>query len=282
MSKKWDESPRDLLRAQPDFDLSKVDPDSTPGFDGDSKAGAKALTAMDEELDDLQERLFAAAKEGATDRVLVVLQAMDAAGKGGIVRHVAGLVDPQGLQIHAFKAPTDEEKSHNFLWRIRKQLPSAGMIGIFDRSHYEDVLIHRVRKLTPLPEIEKRYDVIKKFEAELAAGGTRVIKIMLHISKDEQRERLLERIDRPDKFWKYSPGDIDERKLWDDYMEAFQIAISKTSTDDAPWYVVPGNHKWYARLAVAQILHETLSDIDPQWPKATFDQAVERKRLAES
>jgi PPK2 family polyphosphate:nucleotide phosphotransferase len=269
------------LRVGPGFVLAEVDPESTPGYDGGKASGQKDLAAGAAQLDDLQERLYAASRSEATDAaVLLVLQAMDSAGKGGIVRHVVGSVDPQGILLTAFKKPTPEELAHDFLWRVEKRVPGPGFIGVFDRSHYEDVLIGRVRQLAPAEEIERRYGAINDFEARLAASGIRVVKVMLHISSDEQKERLGERLDRPDKYWKYNPGDVDEREHWNAYMAAYQVAFDRTSTDAAPWHVVPANHKWYARLAVQSLLLEALNDIDPQWPAATFDIAVEKARLA--
>ncbi len=212
--------------------------------------------------------------------MLLVLQAMDTAGKGGIVKHVVGSVDPQGVHIHSFKAPTDEEKKHDFLWRVRPELPRPGTIGVFDRSHYEDVLIHRVRELSTLEEIEKRYDLINAFEAEVAAAGTTIVKVMLHISPDEQKARLAARLGNPAKHWKYNPGDVDERALWTSYMAAYEIALQRTTTDTAPWHVVPANHKWYARLAVQQLLLDALRGLKQEWPKADYDVEVEKKRLA--
>jgi PPK2 family polyphosphate:nucleotide phosphotransferase len=205
---------------------------------------------------------------------------MDTAGKGGIIRHVVGGIDPQGVHIHAFKAPTDEEKSHDFLWRIRRQLPPAGIIGVFDRSHYEDVLIHRVRGFSTPEVIEERYGLIAEFERELVASGTTLIKVMLNISSDEQKARLQERLDRPDKHWKFNPGDIDERMRWPAYQEAYQIAIDRTATPEAPWYVVPADRKWYARWAVQTLLLDALRGLDPQWPAADFDVEEQKRRLA--
>jgi PPK2 family polyphosphate:nucleotide phosphotransferase len=271
-----------LIPVSADFELANIDPSSTPGFDGDKKDAEKALSKNAERLAELQERLFAESKFGGERRVLLVLQGMDTAGKGGILRHVIGGVDPQGVQIHAFKAPTDEEKSHDFLWRIRKELPTAGNIGVFDRSHYEDVLIHRVRGFSSPETVEERYGIIEEFEKELVAQGTMIIKVMLHISADEQKERLHERLDRPEKNWKYNPGDVDERLLWSEYQEAYEIALRRTTTAAAPWYVIPATHKWYARWAVQQLLLEALKGIDPQWPSADYDVETEKRRLAES
>lgn len=265
------------------FRLADVDPRSTPGYDGSKADGARALESGLDELNQLQERLFAESRVGvAKDSVLLILQAMDSAGKGGIVRHVVGGVDPQGVALAAFKAPTAEELAHDFLWRVTPRLPEPGFIGVFDRSHYEDVLIGRVRSLAPADEIERRYDAINAFEAEAAASGIRIIKVMLHISPDEQKARLMERLERPDKHWKYNPGDVDERLLWDDYMAAYQTVFDRTSTAAAPWHVIPADRKWYARLAVQELLLDALQGIDPQWPAADFDVEAEKKRLAAS
>ena len=261
--------------------LAGVDPDATPGFQGGKADGAASLATGLAALGDLQERLFARSAVGeAQASVLLVLQAMDSAGKGGIVRHVVGGVDPQGVELAAFKAPTAEELQHDFLWRIEKRLPAEGKIGVFDRSHYEDVLIGRVRALAPAEEIERRYDAIVAFEQRVVESGTRIVKVMLDISRDEQKKRLLERLDRPEKHWKFNPGDTDERLLWDDYMAAYDTVFERTSTEAAPWYVIPANRKWYARLAVQELLLAALEDIDPQWPLADYDVEAERKRLA--
>lgn len=279
----WTDAAPDLLRVEAGFSLADVDPDSTPGFAGKNGDGARALAEGHSELGALQERLYASTRSGArNESVLLVLQAMDTAGKGGIVRHVVGMMDPQGVTVAAFKKPTTTELAHDFLWRIEKRLPERGFIGVFDRSHYEDVLIGKVRQLAPKSEIERRYDAINDFESLVVDSGTRIIKVMLHISRDEQRGRLAERLERPDKHWKYNPGDVDERLLWDDYMHAYQTVFERTSTEVAPWYVVPANAKWYARLAVQELLLAELHRIDPQWPAADFDIEVEKRRLAQS
>lgn len=277
----WTDAASDILRVAEGFRLDDVDPGSTPGYAGGKARGRADLATGLETLGDLQERLYAASRVGdGEDAVLLVLQAMDSAGKGGIVRHVVGGVDPQGTELAAFKAPTEEERAHDFLWRVERRLPRPGLIGVFDRSHYEDVLIGRVRSLAEPAEIERRYGAINRFEEEVAAAGTRIVKVMLHISSEEQKERLMERLDRPDKHWKYNPGDVDERMLWPQYMDAYQTVLERTSTDAAPWHVVPANHKWYARLAVQELLLTALEGIDPQWPAADFDVEAERKRLA--
>jgi PPK2 family polyphosphate:nucleotide phosphotransferase len=278
----WKSDPRSLLSVGAGFDLAAVDPDSTPGFDGGKKSGETSLALNHQELNDLQERLFAESRMGGVRSVLLVIQAMDTAGKGGIVEHVVGGISPEGLAVHAFKKPTKEELEHDFLWRIRAQLPGAGIVGVFDRSHYEDVLIARVRAFAPADEIEQRYAQIVDFEGELADRGMTIVKVMLHISEPEQKARLADRLDRVDKQWKYNPGDLDERALWPKYQEAYQIALERTSMADAPWYVVPANHKWYARIAVQQLLLGALRDLAPTWPAVDYDVETEKKRLAAS
>ncbi len=273
-----------LLRAGDGFDLSKVDTASTPGFEHQGKHGKKqgtaALAEGAVELADLQEKLYVGGLDGDQRRILLVLQAMDTAGKGGIVGHVVGSVNPYGIHIAAFKAPTDEEKAHDFLWRIHKQVPAAGMLGVFDRSHYEDVLVHRVKHYSTPEVIEERYGLINDFEKELTEAGTIVIKVMLNISIDEQRHRLEARLDDPTKHWKFNANDLDDRALWPDFMAAYQIAISRTSTDAAPWYVIPADHKWYARLAVQQLLIDAMRRLHQDWPVAAFDLEAQKARLA--
>ncbi len=261
-------------------DVQDLDTRATPGFSGKKAEGREFLLARDAELDELQERLYAAHHGSADGRsVLLIVQGMDTSGKGGIMRHVVGSVDPQGVDITAFKAPTAEEKKHDFLWRIRPHAPAPGIIGVFDRSQYEDVLIHRVHGWADAKEIRSRYTAINAFERELAAAGTTVVKVMLHVSHAEQGERLMERLERPDKHWKYNPGDVDEREHWDDYMEAYTRALRATSTVGAPWHVVPADRKWYARIAVQQLLIDALREIAPQWPAADFDVDEEIGRL---
>jgi PPK2 family polyphosphate:nucleotide phosphotransferase len=261
-------------------DLTAIDTDAAPGFDGKKADGKAALAEMQPELADLQERLWAERTAGSERRVLLVLQGMDTSGKGGVMRHTIGLVDPQGVRITSFKAPTEEERAHDFLWRIEKGLPEAGYIGVFDRSHYEDVLIARVRGLADVGEIERRYGAINDFEARLVDQGFSIVKCMLHISADEQKARLAERLANPEKHWKYNPGDLDERAHWPAYREAYEIALERTSTDVAPWHVVPADKKWFRNLAVGQILLDTLRGLDLQWPAADFDVDAETARLA--
>ena len=260
-------------------DLEALETDAAPGFDGKKADGKVALAEMGEELADLQERLFALRAVGTRRRVLLVLQGMDTSGKGGTLRHTVGLMDPQGVRITSFKAPSDEEREHDFLWRVEKAVPSPGYVGVFDRSHYEDVLIGRVRALAPPAEIERRYDQINDFEQRLTDEGTTIIKCMLHISADEQKERLLARLDDPTKHWKYNPGDLDERALWPAYRDAYEIALERTSTEVAPWHVIPSDKKWYRNLAVGGLLLDALRGLDLAWPAADFDVEEQRRLL---
>jgi len=262
-------------------DLTAISTDATPGFSGKKAEGEQALLDLGPDLSGLQERLFAEGTTGSPRNVLLVLQGMDTSGKGGTLRNTVGLVDPQGVRIHSFKAPTKEELAHDFLWRIENALPGPGYLGVFDRSHYEDVLIVRVRQLAPPEEVERRYDAINEFEQRLVEGGTTILKCMLHISPDEQKERLQARLDDPTKHWKYNPKDLDERALWPAYREAYEIALERTNTEHAPWHVIPADRKWYRNLAIGRLLHQALTDLDPQWPVADFDVETETKRLAE-
>ncbi|MFC0359777.1 polyphosphate kinase 2 family protein [Kytococcus schroeteri] len=269
----------DALRAERGFRLSELDPRSTPAFEGDKVQGKLAMMAADAEVDELQERLWANGTRGDKRRLLVVVQGMDTSGKGGVMRHVIGAMDPQGTRIASFKKPTAEELRHDFLWRIRQQVPAPGEIGVFDRSHYEDVLVVRVHDLVPPAEWQKRYALINAFERQLAARGVTMVKVMLHVSPEEQAERLLDRLERPDKHWKFNPGDLDERDHWADYQKAYQVMLTRTSTKGAPWYVVPADRKWYARLAVQQLVLEHLRGLDLQWPEADFDVEASTARL---
>lgn len=278
----WTTRPHEALRVGKGFDLASFDRRSTPGWTGGKSAAESALAVQGEALSELQERLFAHGRTGGTRSVLLVLQGMDTAGKGGIVRHVIGMVDPQGVALRSFGVPTRAERRHHYLWRIRNALPRPGYIGVFDRSHYEDVLVVRVEELVPQAQWEGRYDEINAFEAEVVASGTAVVKVALMVSQQEQAARLAERLDRPDKHWKYNPGDIDARERWPLYQAAYQAVLDRTSSDVAPWYVVPADRKWYARLAVGALLHRALAGLDLEWPAADFDVEVERRRLAES
>jgi PPK2 family polyphosphate:nucleotide phosphotransferase len=276
------QSVTEMLRVPPteaETDLAALDTRATPGFTGGKKDGKKALAGLAEELAELQERLFAEGRSGGSRRLLLVLQGMDTSGKGGTLRHAVGIFDPQGVRIASFKAPTKAELRHDFLWRVERQLPGPGMIGIFDRSHYEDVLVGKVHALAPADEIERRYGAINDFEQRLVEAGTTVVKCLLHISAEEQRDRLLARLDDPTKHWKFNPGDVDERALWSRYRAAYETVLARCSTDAAPWFVVPADRKWYRNWAVANVLLETLRGLDPKWPAADFDVDEQRRRL---
>ncbi|GAA2758145.1 polyphosphate kinase 2 family protein [Actinopolymorpha rutila] len=270
----------DVLALPPGpVDLAKLPTGTTPGFDGGKRAGKRALAELAPTVSNLQERLFAEGHTGGTRSLLLVLQGMDTSGKGGTLRHSVGLVDPQGVRITSFKAPTRQELRHDFLWRIRKALPEPGYLGIFDRSHYEDVLVARVHELVPPETWTVRYDVINEFERELSGNGVTVVKCFLHLSKKEQKKRLAARLEDPTKYWKYNPGDVDERARWEDYQVAYAAALERTNTDAAPWYVVPADRKWYRNLAITKLLVERLSDLDPKWPTADYDVQGELTRL---
>ena len=268
------------LEAWPGFVLSDRDPRSTPGYHGDKDTGAELMAATAPELADLQEQLYAESKAGGKAAVLLVVQGMDTSGKGGIMRHVVGSMDPQGVHYTAFKAPTKEEQAHPFLWRIRNALPQPGELGVFDRSHYEDVLIARVHNLVPPATWGRRYGQINAFERSVTTAGTTIVKVMLHISSEEQKARLTARLDRPHKHWKYKPSDVDERESWPAYQRAYQSAVEKCSTGAAPWFVIPADRKWYARLAVQPLMVEHLRKMSLGWPTATFDVETEKARLA--
>lgn len=275
----WTTDPRIELRAGPDFHLAELDRNGQPGWEGDKDDGEAYLPERGEEMSELQERLYAEGRDDGTRSVLLILQGLDTAGKGGIVRHVVGMVDPQGVSLASFGVPTEEELSHHYLWRIEKELPPAGRIGVFDRSHYEDVLVVRVDELVPEEVWRERYDEINAWEKKVVEGGTTIIKVALMVSYAEQGERLMERLERPDKYWKFNPGDIDTRSKWPAFQEAYADVFRLTSTDHAPWYVVPADKKWYSRLAVTEILTRTLEEMDLGWPEADFDVEEMRKAL---
>ncbi|MFI6421129.1 PPK2 family polyphosphate kinase [Streptomyces sp. NPDC050842] len=281
MSYPQDTPLRDVLRVPEGerLDLTAYDASATPAGPSDKAAGLAATAALAPRLADLQERLYAASTAGDRRRLLLVLQGMDTSGKGGTVKHVIGLFNPSGCRIRAFKAPTPEEQNHPFLWRIMKALPQPGEIGIFDRSHYEDVLIARVRDLVPRARLDRRYDQINRFESSLADDGVTVVKIFLHLSYEEQRNRLLERLDNPEKHWKFNAGDIEERAVWPAYREAYEIALDRCTTDEAPWYLVPADRKWYRNWAISKLLLEHLEALDPTYPPADFDVDECRRRL---
>jgi PPK2 family polyphosphate:nucleotide phosphotransferase len=278
----WDHNPGSALKFRAGGKVADIDTDGTPGFSGDKDGSVSLQEERNKRYAELQEMLYANSKEGDHRSVLLVLQGMDTAGKGGIVKHVVGQANPQGIRYTNFGVPTEEERAHHYLWRIRNALPPAGHIGVFDRSHYEDVLIVRVHNLVP-PEVwGARYDEINAFEHELVDNGTTLVKVAMFVSLEEQKKRLAKRLSRPDKYWKYNPGDVDERKLWPSYQEAYQAVLDRTSTDYAPWYVVPCDRKWYCRLAVTELLIEALKDLNLSWPPPDFDVEAEKLRLAQS
>lgn len=246
--------------------LDGRDPDDTEyvGSEEEARAG---LLADASEIDKLQDRLYAEGKRS----LLVILQGMDTSGKDGTIRGVFNTTGPLGVSVTAFRKPSEEELAHDFLWRAHIAAPRRGTIGIFNRSHYEDVLVVKVRRFAPAKEIDKRYDHINAFEKMLTENGTTVLKFMLHISKKEQKERLQERLDDPKKHWKFNPGDLDDRKLWSDFQDAYATMLERCSTDWAPWYVIPADKKWARNAAIAKIVRKTLEDMDPAYPKVTWD-----------
>lgn len=242
--------------------LSKWNPNDIGGFKGGKRAGIAKTKKLNGKLEALQELLFAEHKH----KVLVVLQAIDTGGKDGAIRRVFDGVNPAGVRVASFKVPTPEELDHDFLWRVHKEVPGKGEMVIFNRSHYEEVLVVRVHKIVPPVVWEKHYDQINKFERILAETGTTILKFYLHINLDEQKKRLQARLDDPTKHWKFRLGDLEERKLWPNYMEAFEDMLSKTSTEYAPWYIVPANHKWYRDLVISSVLVKTLEGLKMKYP----------------
>jgi PPK2 family polyphosphate:nucleotide phosphotransferase len=252
-----------LARPGHRISLHDFDPDDKGHFEKEEDA-LEETAELIRQLDPLQERLYAESKRA----LLIVLQAIDTGGKDGTIRHVMKEINPQGCQVTSFKVPTPEELSHEFLWRVHRHVPAKGLIGVFNRSHYEDVLVTRVHDFISEDEAEKRYREINAFETMLVRNGTTVLKFYLGISKEEQRRRLQERVDDPQKRWKFSPNDLKERRYWDRYQEVYARAISATSTKSAPWYLIPANRKWYRNYLVAKILVATLKQMDPQYPPA--------------
>lgn len=274
---------RDALVRTPGavVDLASIDARSTPVGPQDKAAGVEALHELSDGLAHRQEALWAQARGGGQARVLVVLQGMDTSGKGGAVRALGRVVSPQGLHVAQFGRPTGEELAHDFLWRVRRRLPVPGTIGVFDRSHYEDVLVARVEALVDEAELQRRARAISELEAELVASGTSLVKVFLHLSPGEQHERLLARLDNPEKQWKYSPDDLAARSRWSEYQQVYAEVLAASGTTDGPWFVVPADRKWYRSWAVAALLDETLAMLDPQLPAPTYDVAEQRLLLVE-
>jgi PPK2 family polyphosphate:nucleotide phosphotransferase len=258
-----------LIKPGQKLQLEKIDTSDHAAFSGDKKEGLKELEKLNDRLEALQELLYAEHRH----KVLVILQAMDTGGKDGVIRHVFEGVNPQGVRVAGFKVPTAEELDHDYLWRAHKQVPGRGELVIFNRSYYEDVLVVRVHKLVPEAVWSKRFEQINQFERMMVEEGTTILKFFLHIDRDEQKKRLEARRDDPTKQWKFNPGDLKERHLWDGYLKAYAEAISQTSTTRAPWYVVPANRKWYRNLVIASILVDALKGLKMKYPKPDFDPA---------
>ncbi len=256
-----------LVKPDKNIKLQDFDPNDTSEFDGKKKEGEKAFLKINREIEDLQELLFAEGRQ----RLLVILQAMDTGGKDGVIRKVFEGINPQGVRVAPFKVPSTLELAHDYLWRIHQQTPKKGEIVIFNRSQYEDVLAVRVLNLMPEEVWSKRYHHINEFERLLVDEGTVILKFYLNINLEEQAERFLDRLEEPDKHWKFNPGDLDDRKLWDDYMQAYEDMLNKTSTRWAPWYVIPSNKKWYRNLLVAAIVRDALVDMKMEFPAPTPD-----------
>ena len=275
-------SVRELLRVGPGFDLAAFDARRVVAGPKDKVAALAEVGALEAEVSDLQERLYAESRGGGKRRLLVVLQGMDTSGKGGAIKALDRITEPLGTRIAQFGAPTKAELKKHYLWRIEQKLPPPGTIGVFDRSHYEDVLVVRVRNLVPAEEWEKRYDEINAWEKKWADDGIVFLKCMLYISPEEQKERLLARLAEPDKQWKYRPGDVDDRLLWDDFMQAYQVALTRCSTDHAPWYVIPADRKWHRDWLLTHLATETLREMNPHYPPTEFDVAAETARVMAS
>ena len=258
---------RYLVKPGKRINLDKWDPGDKSLAEGDKEEGKVELDQLNDELEVFQELFYAEQKQ----RLLIVLQGMDTSGKDGVIRHVFDGVNPQGVRVASFKVPTPEELAHDYLWRVHKQTPRKGEIVIFNRSHYEDVLVVRVHSLVDEAVWKKRYDQINAFERLLAEEGTTILKFYLHIDKNEQKERLQARLDEPDKNWKFNVGDLEERKLWPEYQKAYEDVLSRTSTGYAPWYIIPSNRKWYRNLLIGQILVETLKDMKMELPAVDFN-----------
>jgi len=255
------------IKFEQKINLRKLAADDATAYAGDKKSGEKELLRLNEKLEKLQELLYAEHKH----KVLIILQAMDTGGKDGVIRHVFEGVNPQGVRVAAFKVPTPEELDRDYLWRVHKQVPGKGELVIFNRSHYEDVLVVRLHKLVPESVWRRRFDQINRFERMLAEEGTTILKFFLHIDLDEQKKRLQARLDDPTKQWKFNPDDLKERKLWYQYLEAYEEAISRTSTSWAPWYVIPANRKWYRNLVVASIIIKKLQQLKMKYPRPAYD-----------
>lgn len=264
-----------LVEHRKKVNLSEWGTTKTEGYKGEKDDAIPEIEKMNAKLESLQELLYAEGKH----KLLIILQGMDTSGKDGVIRHVFEGVNPQGVRVACFKVPTPEELSHDYLWRIHKQIPAKGEVVIFNRSHYEDVLVVRVLGLVPPDIWKKRYDQINEFERMLSDEGTTILKFYLHISKEEQRQRLLERLDDPSKHWKFNPGDLETRVQWEEYMNAYEDLLEKTSTQWAPWFIIPADRKWFRDLLIARILVDKLESLDMKYPQPTENLEKYRKEL---
>lgn len=261
-------SVQDALIVRPGESFSRAGADTRhPTLFADKDDARASLKADAEAINELQDRLYAERNRS----LLVILQGIDTAGKSGTIKSVFAETSPLGMVVKAFKAPTRHELARDYLWRVHNSVPPKGYIGIFDRSHYEDVLVVKVRKFAPEAVVEQRYEQINQFEKLLSESGTKILKIMLNVSREEQGERLQDRLDKPHKHWKFNPGDLEDRALWGDFMNAYNIAVSRCATEHAPWYVVPSDSKTRRNAMVARLVRGALEEMDPQWPKADFD-----------
>ena len=279
LSAVWSLPPAQLLRFHSHTHLVDIDAGSKPGFDGDQEAGERFIADSSSEIANYQRLMYANGIHGDTHRVLIVLQGMDASGKGGIVRHVFSQVDPMGIHYHGFGKPSEEDLAHDYLWRIRRELPSNGWISIFDRSQYEDIVMPRITGSLPEETWRARYGQINDFEAELAGSGCAIIKIFLVSSRQAQRQHFLRRLDDPTRYWKFDPSDLEARDRWDDYMAAWQEVFERTSTSIAPGYLIPADKRWYSRMVVSELLRTTMKNFNQTWPPLDADRDEALARL---
>ncbi|MCR1994984.1 PPK2 family polyphosphate kinase [Bifidobacterium animalis] len=279
LSAAWSLPPAQLLRFHSHTRLVDIDAGSKPGFDGDQAAGERFIADSSSEIANYQRLMYANGIHGDAHRVLIVLQGMDASGKGGIVRHVFSQVDPMGIHYHGFGKPSEEDLAHDYLWRIRRELPANGWISIFDRSQYEDIVMPRITGSLPEATWRARYGQINDFEAELAGSGCAIIKIFLVSSRQAQKQHFLRRLDDPTRYWKFDPSDLDARDRWDDYMAAWQEVFERTSTSIAPWYLIPADKRWYSRMVVSELLRTTMKNFNQTWPPLDADRDEALARL---
>ena len=279
LSMVWSLPPAQRLMFHAGVRVDEVDTAGTPGFEGGREDGERFIDISSSEIARFQKLLYANGVKGVRRRLLIVLQGMDASGKGGIVRHVFRQGDPMGIHYHGFGKPSEEELAHDFLWRVKRELPQPGWIAVFDRSHYEDVVMPHVYGTYPEDVWRARYDEINRFERELVTDGCTILKIFLVVGRDEQKRHFLGRLEDPTKFWKFDESDLDARERWDEYMAAWQEVFEKTSTPAAPWYLVPADNRWYSRAVVSELLRTTLKNMNLTWPPLEVDPDAVRRRL---